>query len=62
MLIRQTPKNKEQYKKIRNTQTIYELELLDIHPKYADSNYCYFLITDELLDYFKRKELEQWLS
>lgn len=62
MLIRNTPKNPEKYKKIRNEKMIYELAIIGIQPKYADSDYCYYVISEKLLKYLKDKEFEQWLN
>lgn len=60
MLIRQTPKNPNEYRIINNIEMIHELSELGIMPKYMDDMNHYFIITEELLKYLKEKEFNQW--
>lgn len=60
MIIRETPKNKDDYIIINNSAMIMELAILEIHPKYMDDKNCYFVKSDKILKYLKEKDFEQW--
>lgn len=60
MIIRQTPKNKDNYIIINNSNMVMELAMLGIYPKYMDNENHYFIKSDKILKYLKEKDFEQW--
>lgn len=62
MLIREKPSNLNNFVKINNEKTIYELSLIGIFPKFMDNLYTYFEKTKELDEFLLNKEFEQWMN
>lgn len=57
MIIRQTPKNIEEYFKLNNDISVF-LQSKNIHPLYMDNNYFYFK-KDKITEKFLKKYYEE---
>lgn len=57
MIIRKTPEHLENYVKVGTDATII-LHMNGFQPKYIDSEYVYYLKTDELINFINKGGLE----